>query len=959
MGAHLTILHLSDTHFGMPDSTGEQPRIASDLVDTIKSNNLDPDIIIFSGDLTYSGQAEQFLIGKTWLKEVIRACKSSPALYILPGNHDSNWAAANGPFLKQASSSEAAFLALREHLSKDIGHLNNFSDWHKQSSIELNTASDWSISWGFSHSVSFSGVSCRVIGLNSAILSHSPHDEGSLVIDPRTLNDSLIRTSDAQELIIAISHHPFDSLTEWNRSKITELLSQETGAHLFLHGHNHKQIGATFGQTTGQSLSTLSAGAAYPGDRWPLYFAYYDIDFSSRELASRVFAFNRDVGRWLPNAQLSRPLIVRVPRAPESTGRDGYRAVAEDKNPPAVALPKASHEQLSGTPSAPLAEPAQESQNHRDVEHDALLLINEVRPLFQRVQTFLDLCNDESWPNHKFYGRIKSVDSIVRKVKGKHDDGDRYYTVKHLDDACGFRYVTLFQSDVTGIVDRLRDIIYPDKAAAGNPFVKRRLKVTIHTYRPLKDPLSNVELITQKFESWEAVDLEVRTGRTGYSSVHIVAHAGGASGKSGAPAFPIEFQIRHELEEVWSRVDSTLRYETNRGTVGENAWERHLNVLKSQFDAMIQYVEVIKDTVDSERRSIASEKVEAGAADEKKKSLSTKERQLVKLRKLPKKLYQRVMSAFDLWEQANEGHRFGGSALEFRKAADAFVEFTDGCPAVVQDVELSATLGYISSMERAFMLRCAGEARDLELAREIYVSRLETGENDITARFRLGQVLSSLQRFDESERLFLGTIALMESGMGTDLDGARDYVEDFTRLNLAILYFRYFGVAGRNIEDKLEYIRRALHYSGAVLEKGSTQEGRAQALNDYLYYAWEERKTCSDSGITVTVSNEYFVELCGLLNSELGNLQAGTFRDLDTLARCMNEVGNHAGAKEAAKAVCLRLEEAAQKRSQGVLGNVSDRFRPVWAIAVYKYLVNEDERDSFGFALDLLGSGGG
>ena len=87
---------------------------------------------------------------------------------------------------------------------------------------------------------------------------------------------------------------------------------------------------------------------------------------------------------------------------------------------------------------------------------------------------------------------------------------------------------------------------------------------------------------------------------------------------------PVEFQIRSGLEEFWGQLDHKLRYETNRGAVGNVAWQRHLNVLKAQFDAVIQYVDLIKETVDALPTSASQEIVEISVAPSQV-SLSTSE----------------------------------------------------------------------------------------------------------------------------------------------------------------------------------------------------------------------------------------------------------------------------------------------------------------------------------------------
>lgn len=88
----ITILHVSDVHFGCPDLHGEQPRITNALTKAVhdhvaKSGHRAPDVCVFSGDLTHSGSVEQFTKGEAWLftlLEPFTTCR----LFIVPGNHE-------------------------------------------------------------------------------------------------------------------------------------------------------------------------------------------------------------------------------------------------------------------------------------------------------------------------------------------------------------------------------------------------------------------------------------------------------------------------------------------------------------------------------------------------------------------------------------------------------------------------------------------------------------------------------------------------------------------------------------------------------------------------------------------------------------------------------------------------------------------------------------------------------
>ena len=74
-----TIAQISDLHCGDPQF---QPNLLERTISEI--NDLGPDIVVCSGDLTTFGFKQEYLQAKAYLDEI--ACES---LVVIPGNHDS------------------------------------------------------------------------------------------------------------------------------------------------------------------------------------------------------------------------------------------------------------------------------------------------------------------------------------------------------------------------------------------------------------------------------------------------------------------------------------------------------------------------------------------------------------------------------------------------------------------------------------------------------------------------------------------------------------------------------------------------------------------------------------------------------------------------------------------------------------------------------------------------------
>lgn len=73
---HDTVVHCSDLHFG----SGFQPARADDLL--LHINELNPDVVVVSGDLTMRARSEQFEAAREFLLKI------EAPLIVIPGNHD-------------------------------------------------------------------------------------------------------------------------------------------------------------------------------------------------------------------------------------------------------------------------------------------------------------------------------------------------------------------------------------------------------------------------------------------------------------------------------------------------------------------------------------------------------------------------------------------------------------------------------------------------------------------------------------------------------------------------------------------------------------------------------------------------------------------------------------------------------------------------------------------------------
>lgn len=949
----LTILHVSDVHFRDTDDDGEQARITKALVKAVRSDSWTPDICIFSGDLSYCGAAKELTMGADWLQELTAEFDSVP-LFIVPGNHDISRKSFPHS-LRYAHQDEVKYREARPTLLESPNHFQPFQDWHAAMKEKLGDRllTDWTNPFGCVATVQGpGGYSNHFVGLNTAILSRGDRDDGNLAVDIATLNACLDVRRSKEDCTIAVGHHPLSWLADWNGREAGRLLNQEAGANLFLHGHQHDTSGTSTATSLGQSITVYECGAAYQGSKFPQYFAFYNLDFEQREITPRTYVYSPNSGDWVRDDGRSRPMVATIPM------RRGPPAPAEAAAGLLAGQPAVSHR--------PAGDEACVDETRRDVEAlssdklielDAFRALNRASAARERMIEFvkrLDVPKEDLFVPTDQLNRIKTVERAVEKVMARRES-DPTYSVERLTDLCGFRLVTYFQSGVPRIVHTLlRSMNDRDDA-----LVKTRVNsegVTIHTSRRDNDPLSIVGRVKDAVrESGVDAAVETRSSDTGYSSVHIVVDVDiGANG--GGPSWvPVEFQVRNVMEEVWGQLDYRFRYGTGRGSVAEESWQRHLNVLKAQFDTCVQYLDLVWELASAEATGPVT-LVQTGSH-----SLSRPEQILAICSDLPPDLHSELAAAFELWKQADGSRQFGGDPGAFGRAAHAFGLLLD-LASDREDLGMPMEkFRYIILMEQGYMLLMSGDKNDAKAAEEIYSDLLKSGRReDAGTHFRLGQSLRALGRHEDAINSLKKAVDLASHEYEGVYEGERAIIYDRARLSLANSYWMYQSLARR--EDRLRFLHLAYLTAKSVFTGHLSDDSKFRALNDLIYYAWEHRKVLGPAeSDQAELSDVEFARLVDELEKEHARNPPKSYEHYDTLARVHLMLGNKEKACLAAQKVRHWLERAAESRRRRSPGAGTEKFsdsmegsRYQRVNQVLRWLTSDEERDAFAFAMDLL-----
>lgn len=312
----LSILHLSDIHFGMDDPNGEQGLISDAIVRAIEKVSTPIDVIVFTGDLAQAGRATELQQGQEWLERVAQSAKSQ--CIIVPGNHDLNRNHAKKPVLRAAMAGQEEYGSWSQEILKDHQHILPFLEWFSECKQESTTfLNNWK-SNPLIDTIVFKNdsINCRFICINTAFLSCANDDEGNLCVDVRSLNHALKDSKPDNELTIVVGHHPLNWLTNWNKELIQTALERRNGPHAYLHGHLHSTDDQSRYTNEGNGIFTGAAGAAYPGSKYKKHFSLLHFNLEEKEVECETFVYQEKMGEWIKDNSLSNPVPCRLPSLP-------------------------------------------------------------------------------------------------------------------------------------------------------------------------------------------------------------------------------------------------------------------------------------------------------------------------------------------------------------------------------------------------------------------------------------------------------------------------------------------------------------------------------------------------------------------------------------------------------------------------------------------------------------------
>lgn len=334
---------------------------------------------------------------------------------------------------------------------------------------------------------------------------------------------------------------------------------------------------------------------------------------------------------------------------------------------------------------------------------------------------------------------------------------------------------------------------------------------------------------------------------------------------------------------------------------------------------------------------------------------------LEKLNDLPVEIYAQAEKAVELWKIADASRQMGVHKIKYQAAAEAFGSlYTDEILSRLTK-DQAKRLKEMASMERAYMLLCTRDVQDLMTAESIYLDAIKTSPKDPVRHQRLGQVYIERKKYSKAVSCLSTVLKLTQE----DYDRASDNVDvegdearavrmyESSQLSLALAKFREFQ---RLTSDAARRgaLKVAIQTAFKVYQDGRSKNIRMQAVNDAVYYAWEERQLPEGTKFSSTLLPAQYENLAKQLEERLiKNEPPANFREADTLLRVFGTLGKIKQEAKWAEKICMLMERIAEERGHTVK-QFADRFGDSWVTELIELMEHSDEKEALIYAQRTL-----
>jgi tetratricopeptide (TPR) repeat protein/predicted MPP superfamily phosphohydrolase len=249
MDTLFTWLHLSDLHVRAASASGAREAFLACLREDLPTRGRERlDAIVVTGDVAFSGRADEYDVAGAFLLDAARGAGLGPErVFVVPGNHDVDRATDQAPVtakllaeLRQGRRRLDAAIEAPRARAVITTRLHAFSAFAAAFGPEgpAEVALDELLWW--SHAVEGrGGLRVRILGLSTVLLADGDADRGCLRLGEAQLREAQATVRE-RELVIALSHHPVRG--GWLADERDAEAWLREHAHLHLTGHVHDPI---------------------------------------------------------------------------------------------------------------------------------------------------------------------------------------------------------------------------------------------------------------------------------------------------------------------------------------------------------------------------------------------------------------------------------------------------------------------------------------------------------------------------------------------------------------------------------------------------------------------------------------------------------------------------------------------------------------------------------------------
>lgn len=298
----LRFLHLSDLHLRPGNVRAyDQERVLNGLLAYLERERerAPLDVIFLTGDVAYSGSAEEYTHAAGFLRRLLEVTGVTPdRFFVVPGNHDVERSQGRWLLRTLGSDEDASQFFVEEGNRR--WHAQKFSAYHKAMSELFGTERGHGLRCGEKavEVIDIRGVRVAVAAFNSAWFAQDDEDASKLWLGEANVDlaGQHIRRQKGVALSVALMHHPIEALAEQERDNVEMHL--ERNFDLLLRGHLHKDKIRGIHSARGGYLE-IAAPSAYQGSKWPNGCVLGEFHADGRDVVLTPLKFGNGADPWV------------------------------------------------------------------------------------------------------------------------------------------------------------------------------------------------------------------------------------------------------------------------------------------------------------------------------------------------------------------------------------------------------------------------------------------------------------------------------------------------------------------------------------------------------------------------------------------------------------------------------------------------------------------------------------